>query len=106
MKQKNYSVNVHWDKRYPKAGTNLCPVQLALNINGKQFKVGLRLYAAVEDFEKSMGGKGGSNEAKELRRQITGYIAKAESILERMPNPNRNSFQRLFKSETDLFVFQ
>jgi integrase/recombinase XerD len=104
MKQQNYSVNIHWDRRYPKAGTNFCPVQLALNIHGKQFKMGLGLYATKIDFDRAMGGKGGTNEIKELRTHIAGYIAKAESILQRMANPNRETFQRLFKSETDLFT--
>lgn len=102
MKQRNYSVHVHWDKRYPKKGTELCPIQLSISINGRQFKVGLRLYASKEDFEKAMSGKSGNKEVKELRSEIGKYVAKAEAVLEKLPKPTRESFQRLFKSETDL----
>lgn len=103
MKLKNNSVHVHWDKRYPKKGTNQCPVQLSISINGLQFKMSLRLYASKEDFDKAMSGKSGNKEVKELRTEISNYAAKAELILEKLPNPTRESFQRLFKSETDLF---
>jgi len=104
IKAKNYSLNIHWDKRYPKAGTDLCPIQLAVNLNGLQFKVSLKLYSTKADYEKSQNIKGGSEEVKEIRRQVNDYIAKAEKILERLPNPTRETFQRLFKSETDLFA--
>jgi integrase/recombinase XerD len=104
MKQSNYSISILWDKRSTKVGTKLCPVKLSLNLNGLQFLVGLKLYATEEDFEKAIKGKGGSNENKELRKQMNDYMAKAETILERMPNPTRESFKRLFKSETDLFT--
>ncbi len=102
MKQRNHSVHVHWDKRYPKKDTNLCPIQLSISINGLQFKVGLRLYASQEDFEKAMSGKSGGKEVKQLRSEIGKYTAKAEAVLEKLPKPTRESFQRLFKSETDL----
>lgn len=106
MKSKNYSINTHWDKRYPKAGTDLCPVQLAVNLSGLQFKVSLRLYASKAEYDKALNSKGGSEEVKDLRKQITEYTTKAETILERLPNPTRETFQRLFKSETDLFASQ
>lgn len=102
MKQENYSINIHWDSRYPKKGTALCPIQLAVNINGLQFKVGLKLYATKEDFEKSMLGKGGNHEIKQLREEINKYRQKAKEILEHLPNPTRDTFQRLFKSDADL----
>lgn len=103
MKRSNYSIHTHWDKRYPKKGTDKCPVQLSISINGLQFKVGLKLYASKDEFEKAMSGKSGTKEVKELRTEIANYTTKAEAILERLQNPTRESFQRLFKSETDLF---
>lgn len=106
MKAKNYSINTHWDKRYPKASTDLCPVQLAVNLSGLQFKISLKLYSTKADYDKALNSKGGSEEVKELRKQITEYTTKAETILERLPNPARETFQRLFKSETDLFASQ
>src|SRR5271156_2256409 len=104
MKTKNYSVNLHWDKRYPKAATDLCPIQLAVNLSGLQFKISLKLYSTKADYEKTSNSKGGSDEVKELRRELNEYVSKAEKILERLPNPTREIFQRLFKSETDLFA--
>jgi len=106
MKAKTYSINIHWDKRYPKAGTDLCPVQLAINLFGLQFKMSLKLYANKADYEKALNSKGGSDEVKALRKQINDYKTKAEQILDRLPNPTRETFQRLFKSETDLFASQ
>lgn len=106
MKAKNYSINVHWDKRYPKAGTDVCPIQLAVNLHGLQFKLSLKLYANRADYEKVLNSKGGSDEVKELRKQINDYTSKAEQILDRLPNPTRETFQRLFRSETDLFTSQ
>ena len=103
MKTKNYSINLHWDKRYPLAGTiDLCPVQLALNLNGLQFKISLKIYATATDFKKALKGKGGSVEIRELRKQLQDYVTKAEKILDKLPNPTRESFQRLFKSDADL----
>lgn len=101
MKISPYSVNVHWDRRYPKAGTALCPLQLFINLKTIQFKVGLRLYCTKEEFEK-LHGTGGSYELKELRRKIQDYVRKAEMVLAKLPNPTREGFQRLFKSDTDL----
>lgn len=104
MQKKNYSVNVQWDSRYPKKGTNLCPVQLGFYLNGKQFKVGLQLYATKQDYEKAVSGKGGSDEVKALRMAINKYMIKAEAILDRVPNVSKESLIKLFKSEADLFV--
>ena len=104
MKATNYSINIHWDRRYPKAGTDLCPIQIAVSLSGVQFKMSLRLYSNKKDFEKAINSTGGNLEVKELRKQINTYVSKAELILERLPNPTREIFQRLFKSETDLFA--
>jgi integrase/recombinase XerD len=103
MKAKNYSVNLHWDKRYPKVGTSECPVQLAVNINGLQFKISLKIYTTQSVYQSALNSRGGGDQLKELRRQINEYVTKAEKILDRLPNPSRETFQRLFKSETDLF---
>jgi len=103
MKTKNYSINLHYDKRYPLAGTtDLCPIQLALNLNGLQFKISLKIYSTKSDFEKALKGKGGSVEIREFRKQIQDYVTKAEKILDRLSNPTRETFQRLFKSDASL----
>jgi integrase/recombinase XerD len=104
MKNNNYSVNIHFDKRFPKKGTQLCPIQLGLSISGEQFKCGLKMYATQEEFTKAISGRGGSLDTKELRRQLSDYKDKAEKLLGRLPNPTKDTFLRLFRSETDLFV--
>jgi integrase/recombinase XerD len=101
MKISPFSVNVHWDKRYPKAGTNDCPLQLFINLKTVQFKVGIRLYCTEKEFH-ALNSKGGSLGIKELRRKVEDYVRKAELILSKLPKLTRESFQRLFKSETDL----
>jgi integrase/recombinase XerD len=69
-------------------------------LNGLQFKIGLRLYASKEDFDKAMSGKSG--DVKELRTHINSYVTKAEAILDKLPNATRESFQRIFKSDAGL----
>lgn len=101
MKISPFSVNVHWDKRYPKVGTKDCPLQLFINLKTVQFKVGLKLYCTEREFQ-SLNSKGGSQEIKELRRKVEDYVRKAEMILAKLPKPTREGFQRLFKSETDI----
>lgn len=102
MKKERYSLNIHWDGRSPKTGSNLCPIQLAVNLTGLQFKIGLKLYSTKEDFEKAMSGKGGNGDIKQLREEINKYRQKAKEILDTIPNPSREIFQRLFKSDVDL----
>ena len=62
------------------------------------------MYASIADFEKITQGRAGGEEIKALRRDLNEYVSKAENILLRLNNPTRESFQRLFKSETDLFT--
>lgn len=104
MKKRNYTISVYWDKRYFNTKTEMAPIRLNVNIGRNQFKMSLYLYSSNEVFEKATKINGGTQEVKELRREINGYIDKAETILERLPNPTREVFQRLFKSETDLFT--
>lgn len=57
----------------------MCPIQLAVNLKGLQFKVSLKLYATKEDYDKAMQGKGGSVDIRELRRHIQDYINKKQN---------------------------
>lgn len=59
------------------------------------------MYCTQDEFEK-LKGREGSNDLKELRRKVEDYVRKAELILSKLPKPTRESFQRLFKSETDI----
>ena len=66
MKQKTYSLNIHWDKRYPKAGTiDLCPIQRKepvpksvgcysskYKFNGQEYGTGPLVSAIVEQYVK------------------------------------------------------
>jgi integrase/recombinase XerD len=51
-----------------------------------------------------MSGRGGGIEVKELRSAINKYVNKAEHVLSNLPNPTRETFQRVFKSEAELFL--
>lgn len=51
-----------------------------------------------------MCGRSGSIEVKELRSAINKYVNKAEHVLSHLINPKREIFQRVFKSEADLFL--
>ncbi|NNV57212.1 tyrosine-type recombinase/integrase [Limnovirga soli] len=109
MKQKNHSVNLQFDARYPKAGSDkknpLCPIQLGIYLNGQQFKTGLRVYATRKDFDKALEGRGGSEEVKSLRKILFDYKTKAEQVLEMLPKPSRESFRKMFAGETDINSF-
>ncbi len=101
MKKKHYTITPFWDKGAMKAdGTSR--IMITVNLNRKQFRITVKLYATKDDFDKAMGGKGGSDVAKELRKDIASYILKAEVILDRMPNVTKDTFIRFFKSEADL----
>lgn len=104
MKKNHFNVSPFWDKRYTKKGTNQSPISLTITIGYLQFRVGLKLYASKADFERITQGRAGNEQIKALRRDMNEYVAKAENILLRLSNPTRESFQRLFKSETDLFT--
>lgn len=102
MKKKNYTLTIAWDRRYPKKGTCLCPIQLCINLNGQQFRMSLGLYATEHDYQKVLSGKGGTVEIKELRNEINNYRTKAKDILDIIPKLTREKFQRIFKSDVDL----
>ncbi|MEJ7675011.1 MAG: hypothetical protein WKF59_20500 [Chitinophagaceae bacterium] len=104
MKKSHFSVSPFWDKRYTKKGTTQSPISLAITIGYLQFRVGLKLHASNPQFIKIMQGRGGCVQIKATRRHLNEYVLKAENILLRLSNPTRESFQRLFKSETDLFT--
>jgi hypothetical protein len=104
MRKPNYTVSALFDKRTILKGTKLSPIILAVSSGELQFRVGLKIYATFEDYQRALSIKGGSDEVKILRKDIHSYVEKAERILERLPELNRESFQRLFKSETDLFA--
>jgi integrase len=105
MKGKNYSVSLFLPPKIFMKGTNLSPVNITINLSGGvQFRMRLKLYTTKQDFVEALSGKGGNQEVKELRKEMNEYVSKAEAILERLPNPNKETFTRLFKSGTDLFT--
>jgi integrase/recombinase XerD len=105
MKSKNYSISLFFPHKVTLKGTNLSPINITINLRGGvQFRMRLKLYATKEDFGAAVSGKGGNSEVQELRKQMNEYISKAETILERLHYPTKESFTRLFKAETDLFV--
>ncbi len=92
-----------WDKRFIKKDINLNPVLLTVNLKRTQFRVGIKLYSTKEDFDAAMRGRGGSDAVKELRKEISKCVSKAEEILEALVNSTKENFLRLlFKLKMDL----
>jgi integrase/recombinase XerD len=104
MKGKNCSVSLFLPSKVFLKGTNLSPINITINMTGGiQFRIRLKLYATKIDFMEALSGKGGNNEVRELRKEMHEYVNKAETILDRLPNPTKETFTRLFKSEINFF---
>ena len=87
------------------ANSDLLPVKITVNLNGSQFRVGLRLYASPGMFEKAMSSKGSiPKEAKTLKAEIETYVDKAYDILDHFPKATQKMFINLFKSDAGLRV--
>lgn len=105
MKNTLYSVTVFWDKRRMDTKTKEGNIFLTVNLMRRQFRITLKLKSTKEDFDKAVSSARILNDkAKELKKEMADYLAKAEAILTRLPNPTKESFTRLFKSETDHFM--
>ena len=105
MKQKNYSVSPFWDKRALDEKSGMSRVMVTVNINSKQFRISLKLKATKSEFDKAISSaRTLSDSAREIRKELNEYLSKAENILDRLSNPSKETFIRLFKSETDLFA--
>ncbi len=99
------SVYPFLDARTPMANSDLLPVKISVNLKGVQFRVGIKLYATTEVFDKAMSLKGTMpKESKTLKAEIDIYLGKANQILEDFPNVTKKMFTNLFKSETALKV--
>lgn len=100
---KQYSIVPYWDKTAMDKKTKVSRVMLTVNNVGKQFRITLPLRATKVDFLKATNASRTlSEEAKNVRKEWNDYLAKAESILKRLDKPTKETFTRLFKSETDL----
>lgn len=94
-----------WDKRAMDAKTKLSRVMLTVNLLRRQFRISLKVRTTKADFDKAVSSSRVlSNAAMQLKKELNDYVSKAETILERLPNPSQETFTRLFKSETDLFL--
>lgn len=104
-KPKTSSVYPFLDHRTPKANSDKLPVKLTVFLQGAQFRIGLKLYATPDVFDKATSS-GGSipKEAKELKTAIDVYLDKANNILDQFPNADQKLFTNLFKSEGGLAV--
>ena len=100
------SVNPYLDKRVAKYNSNLYPVRISVILKGHdQFRIGIKLSATKEMFEKAMYTKGIiPKEAKHLKEEIDSYMNKAKEILAMFPTATPKMFKNLFKSETALRV--
>ncbi len=102
MKFKNYSLTPFWDKSALDTKTKQSRVMLTINLNRKQFRITLKIRCTKSEFDAALNTR--SPKAKELRKDLNDYITKAETILERLVNPTKESFTRLFKSEANIFT--
>lgn len=102
MKTKNYSITPMWDKSVMDEKTKQSRVRLTINLNRKQFRITLRIKCTKAEFDAALSSR--SVNAKELRLELNEYLLKAENVMERLPVPCQESFSRMFKSETDLFM--
>jgi len=63
------------DARTPLKKSNMLPVKLSVNIKGEVFRIGLKLHATPEIFNKAISSKGSiTNEAKKLKGEIDIYV--------------------------------
>ena len=104
MKQKRYSLSMFWNKRDMDEKTKEATISLTVNLPRQQFRVSLKIAATKADFDRALStARLMSDSAKELKVTLNDYILKAESILDRLQEPTKETFVRLFKAETDLF---
>ena len=94
-----------WNSRSMDSKTKISTISLTVNIPRQQFRVALKLESTKADFDLALSSaRRISDDVKDLRNAMNEYIVKAETILDKMPELSRDSFVRLFKSETDLFL--
>jgi integrase/recombinase XerD len=106
MKQQKFKVTPFWDSRAMHVKTKESRIMITVNMNGNQFRVSVKLKSTKEDYDKCLSSSRSlSFELKQLRKNITDYVYKAESLLERNPSLTKELFIRLFKSETDLISY-
>lgn len=103
--RKTYSVSMFWNTRSIDLKTKVSTISLTVNLPRQQFRVALKLSSTKADFELALSsGRKLDDTVKELRQALIDYTTKAEAILERLKEPSKESFIRLFKAETDLFL--
>ena len=106
MKNNLYSLNLFWDGRRMDKISKIGGIFLTVNLMRQQFRISLKLKSTKLDFEKATStSRVMSEECKQLKKDLVEYEAKGEAILSRLPNPSKDNFIRLFKSETELFQF-
>lgn len=103
--KKMYSVSMFWNKRGMDMKTKVSTISLTVNLPRQQFRVALKLTATKVEYDLALSSaRKISDDVKELRNAMNEYLVKAETILDKMPELSKDSFVRLFKSETDLFL--
>ncbi len=99
------SVYPFLDARTPMANSDLLPIKISVTLKGAQFRIGVKLYATQDVFDKAMAGKGSiPKECKILRSEVEVYLNKAKEILDQFPNASQKMFVNLFKSEAELKI--
>jgi integrase/recombinase XerD len=96
----------YWDRRAMK-DNGISRIMLTVNMLGHpQFRITLNLRSTRIDYEKAINinSRNLSDDAKSVRQELNDYLQKAEMILSKLDNPTKETFTRLFKLKTDLFI--
>jgi integrase/recombinase XerD len=96
-----FSVSTLWDSRAIRPNKQ-SRIMLCITINRERFKVSLKLYSSKSDYDKAIGGRSLSDVQKDLRSEILSFVLKAESLLERLSEPCKETFLKFYKSDTNL----
>ena len=81
-----------WDTRVIHPKTKESRIMLSIVLNRKQFLISVRLYSTKFDYDKALSGRSLTESQKSLRKNINEYVLKAESLLERLTEPSKESF--------------
>lgn len=103
--RKTFSVSLFWNKRDMELKTGISGVYLTVNLPKQQFRIFLKLKCTKPEYDMVLSSSRKiSDELKELRRLLNDYVSQAETILGKMNPPNKETFKKVFMSESDLFL--
>lgn len=97
-----FSVTTMWDSRVMNLKTKQSRVMLCVVLNRERFKLSIKIQCTHDDYNKAIGGRSLSSGQKEIRSDISAFVLKAESLLEKLNEPTKETFLKFFKSDVNL----